>query len=450
MSTVSPAASSSGSLSKSAFFTFVYKAALSVMTFGNSVIAARYLGKVDRVEFQFSTTIAGVGQTFVGGFTGYYAYQLPRDPADAEAIANMGNLAMFALSLVVWALTLLAIFLPIPWLHIPRSWKWAMLCMPFMFLFNYGTKILQGQNAIKWLNRANIMQPVFLFVILLPLLFAGRGLPESLRVTAIYTSWVVSFGITVIATLLIAYHFIHTRGAWKWKFVKRHWRGTIGYGGWFALSNLVNIVNYRIDSWLVFIFILKSVASDYWIAVTASEVLLNISGSVASVVFTRVTGGERSDAVRLTELSARQTLVSCGIITVAMYAVFPWLISFAYGARYNGAILPFCILLPGVIFRASGNILIQYATNTLGSPKTSIWMNGISAFINGVLCLILLPFLHMLGAAVASSGSYLLSYLVYIAWFRRQSGRPIRELWPLRKSDYTPYVRLVRQLVGRG
>lgn len=449
MSVSNPAAKSSGSLSKSAFFTFIYKVALSVITFGNSVLAARYLGKADRVEFQNAGTIATTGQTFVGGFTNYYAYKLPRDPEDAEAIANMGNLAVFSLSLLFWAVVLLTLLLPIPGLHIPRMWKYALLCMPFNFLFGYGTRLLQGRNAISWLNRANVMQPVVLFIILLPLFLTSRSWAEPMRVTATYASWLVSFAITVAATLLLAYHFLGGRGALKWKFVRRHWRGTIGYGGWFSLSNLVNYVNYRIDLWLVLAFIPPGVASDYGIAVTASEVLLNISGSVASVVFTRVTGGERSDAIRLTETSARQTLVSCGIITVLMYAVFPWLIVLAYGQKYHGSVLPFCILLPGVIFKATSNILIQYATNTLGSPRTAIWMNGLSAVVNGLLCILLLPTLHLLGGALASSGSYVISYMVYVYWFGRQTGRPTRELWPLRASDYTPYLRLVGQILRR-
>lgn len=471
MSATDPTAPAQGSMPKSAFFTFLYKGALSVLTFLNSVMAARFLGKVDRVEFQNAGTIATMGMRFIGGFSSYYSYRLPLDPEEAQAITNMGNLAVFSFSLLVWCAALVLTFLPIPHVHLSLAWTWALLCMPLNFIFGYGTRLLQGTNANDWLNRSNTLQPIVFFVILLPLWLGGRSLPEPVRLTATYASWVFSFAVTVAATMILAYRFVgrlqarHSAeggrtdsgraasgraAAARWRFNRKHWIGTLTYGGWFTVANMSNYINYRIDFWLVLSFVPLQVASDYGIAVTASEVLLNISSSVAQVVFTRMVSSTRKDAITLAQTSTRQTLVSCGIVAVGMYAVFPWLIVLAYGSKYSGAIVPFCILLPGVIFRASSNVVMQYATNTLGRPRTTVWMNLVSAAINGALCLLLLRHLQLTGGALASSGSYVLSYIVILIWFQRQTGRPAHEMWPLHKSDYTPYLRLVRQLLHRG
>lgn len=463
-------------MSKSAFVTFLYKGALSALTFVNSVLAARFLGKVDRVEFQNAGTIATMGQRFVGGFSSYYSYRIPRDPDEAKEITNMGNLAIFMLSLVIWIITLILAFAHIPHVHLPLAWLWALLCIPLNFIFSYGTRLLQGTNAMSWLNRANTMQPIVFFIIFVPLWLAGRGLPESLRLLFTYASWLMSFIVTAAATMVVAYLFVSrlmaqraagaatdevlhggggkaVKASWRqamgWRFSPKHWFGTLSYGGWFTVSNMADYINYRIDFWLVLAFVPLKVASDYGIAVTASEVLLNISSSVAQVVYTRMISSERKDAIQLTQTSTRQTLVSCGMVAVVMYIVFPWLIIFAYGAKYGGAVWPFCILLPGVIFRASGNVLMQYAQNTLGSPRTTVWMNLVSAGINGILCLALLPTLGLLGGAIASSGSYVLSYLVILYWFQRQAHRPAHEMWPVHKADYAPYGTLVRSVVQR-
>ncbi|WDL98523.1 oligosaccharide flippase family protein [Alicyclobacillus sp. ALC3] len=472
MSATNPVTPSRGNMSKSAFVTFLYKGALSALTFVNSVFAARFLGKVDRVEFQNAGTIATMGQRFVGGFASYYSYSIPRDPDEAAAIANMGNLAVFTLSLIIWAGTFILTFAPIPHVHLPLAWTWALLAIPLNSIFSYGTRLLQGTNSISWLNRANTMQPIVFFIILLPLWLAGRGLPEHVRLLAIYASWLTSFIITAGATMIVAYRFValmidrraaakesteaqgkHSHGSWwtvaSWRFAREHWLGTLKYGGWFTTANMVNYVNYRIDFWLVLAFVPLRIASDYGIARTASEVLLNISSSVAQVVYTRMISSARTDAIRLTQTSTRQTFVSCGIVSIVMYAVFPWLILFAYGSTYRGAILPFCILLPGIIFRAAGNVLMEYATNTLGSPRTTVWMSLVSIAINGALCLALLPTLQMLGGAIASSAAYFLSYFVILYWFQRQAHRPAHEMWPVHKADYAPYGMLVKTIVRR-
>lgn len=435
------------SMSTKTVITFFYKVFLAFIGFVNGALTARYLSKPERLDFQFTGTISNIGRTYLGGYNGYYSYALSKRPDDLEDITQMGNLFIFVISFVIWIVTLT---LKLVLGHdFNSAWLWALLVLPLNAMYGYGTRLLQGSNQITWLNRMNLSQPLIFLIIYLPLFF-DRQLPSSLRLPLTYAGWAVSFIVAGLSSMLVAYHLFGKYKVRRWKFSKAEWNGMWRYGGWLSISNLVNILNYRMDFLLVKVMIPAKVAADYGIAVVAAEVLLTISQSISQVVFTRMTGGSRKDAIEITELSTRQTLVSTSIISVGMYIVFPWLIVLAYGTRYTGALVPFFILLPGLIIKAASDVILQYYTNQLGSPKTTIVMNGLSATINALLCVILLPSLSLVGGAIASTGSYVLSFIVYIYWFGKVNQISGLGLIRVRKSDVTVYLDFAKRLLRRG
>lgn len=434
---------------KTTFFTFLYKGAFSALSLVNSALVARYLNRFDRGEYQYTSTYVQTGMTYVGGFSNYYSFAIPRRPEDTETVVQMGNLFIYVLSLLVWSIGLFLMMVPFPFFHLPQVILWTLLVMPFNFIFGYGSRILQGLNEIAWLNRVNMAQPVMFLLLFISLFLTRNHVPETLRLTLTYSIWLSSFLLTAVFTMFLAYKLTRRPGVLKWRYSKKDWQGTLHYGGWSSVAQLVNQVNYRVDFWLVGYFVGIELASIYGIAVTASEVLLNISGSIQSVVFTRMTGGTREDAINTTQLSVRHTFISSVIVAIGMYLVFPWLIPLAFSAKYTESIAPFLILLPGVIFRATGNILIQYATNSLGQPRISIWMNGASAAINAIFSVLLLPTLGMIGGAIASTLSYVLSYFVYVFWFARINRVSAAGLLMVHKTDLLPYFAVLKQILQR-
>jgi len=443
--------SSSQSTTKQTFFTMMYKASLSFIGLISSLISARYLNPGDRNLLQLAGTYAQTGMYAVGGFTNYYSYIVAKRPEQREVAVQTGNVFVFGLSVLIWLIALILAWIGIPAFRPNSPWLWAFLVTPLMFIFGYGSRLLQATNEMSWLNRANTAQPVLFILIMLPFLFYGR-LSEPLRLLISFGSWTATFAVAAFATLVIGYRVLRVPGATKWRFNRLEWRNSLGYGGWSAVGNVVNYVNYRMDYWWVSFFFtgrLSYIASVYGIAVTASEVLLNASGSLLQVVFTRMTGGTRLEAIRITEMSARQTILTSAITAVAMYLIFPWLIPFAFGAKYAPALWPFYFLLPGLIIKAASNIIIQFATNTLGQPKTAIWMNGVSAMINAGCCVLLIPMYGLVGGAIASTASYAISYVIYVVWFVRVTKSPWTQLWLIRKTDLVPYAKIVRRLVRR-
>jgi len=426
----------------------MYRGFTSALQFVNSAIVARYVGKSLRLDFQLANTYVQGGMTFVGGFTNYYSFAVPKRPNDTVRTVQMGNLLMFATSLLLWTALIVWVSIPSWHRHLSSVWLWAILCMPLTILFGFGSRLLNAIDQISWLNRVNAAQPVIFLLIYIPLTFV-RHWSLSTRLEWTYILWVTSYALTVVVTMAVTYRLLRRKGVTRWRWSALDWRGTIAYGGWSSIAQIVNYFNYRVDFWLVSWYFTKADASVYGIAVTAAEVLNTLTTAIASVAFARMTGNSRSDAILVTEVSTRQTLISSSIAALGMCVVFPVLIVIAYGRQYEGAILPFFILLPGLVFRASGNIVIQYATNALGRPQTSIWMNGISIVINAICCLLFFETTGILGGAIASTASYVLSFIVYVWWFGRATGVSPGGLWRIRHADWKPYMDVVRAVKRR-
>lgn len=432
---------------KQAVLSFLYKGFGSVLGFVNSAIAARFLSKVDRGDFQSSTILQTGGQTFTGGYLSYFGFAIPKRPEDNVRIVQMGNLLVFLLSLLVWLVAVALYFVPIPHLHLSTIWFWALIGMPFTFMFGFGSRILNALNEIPALNRSNLGQALLFFIIYLPTAIICRHRPESFRLFVTYLIWVASWLVNVLTTMWNAYSKLHKAGVLKWKFHREEWTGIANYGSVSAIGQLISYVNYRTDFWMVQYYYPLHF-SEYGVAVTAAEVLNTISVSISSLVFARMTGGSREDAIAVTEVASRQTIITSAIAAVGMYIVLPSLLIIAFGHKYAGALLPFYILLPGLIFKATSNVIMQYATNALGDPKVAIRLNLASIILNFVCCAIFLPTTGMAGGAIASTVSYILGFCIAVVWFARKTGTSGRGLWVLQKADFAAYTDLMRA-VGR-
>jgi O-antigen/teichoic acid export membrane protein len=431
---------------KNTITSFFYKGFQSVIGFVISVLSARYLNLRDRGDFQTATVNVTSGMTFVGGYTNYYAFAIAKRPEDREKTVQMGNLFIFTLSIVFWALTLCIIYIPNPWFHINDMWRWTLLVMPMTFIFGFGSRILNALHEIPWLNRVNILQPLVFLLIYLPIAIFAK-LPESERLLLTYVIWMSSYIVQIIVTMAIAYHLLRRKGVMEWRFSKVDWRGTLDYGSWSSVGQLVSYANYRIDFWMVRGFLMQQLAV-YGAAVAAAEVLNTLAQSISSVVFARMTGGDKEDAIHITEIATRQTLISSTIAAIGLYIVAPLFVVF-YGPRYAGLLSPFFILVPGLIIKGASNVIIQYATNSMGKPRISIWMNGIAIIVNAICCVFLIPVMGMNGGALASTISYVVGFVIYIIWFGKVTGRSPNGLWRIRKSDFDPYFDLLRVVSRR-
>ncbi|WP_067932541.1 lipopolysaccharide biosynthesis protein [Alicyclobacillus kakegawensis] len=421
--------------------TFVYKLTVSGLAFAGSVLTARALGKAERGDFQLTTTIVLLGQTWMNGFAAYQAQGLAKQRDSRLAFVQAANPPMLLLPLYVACMLSVALALvPGP---LPQSVGWAAPALAFSAVVGYSNSLLQGVSSLTRLNRMNSAQPLG-FLLLYALALASPGAhAHALPLT--YAAWLASWAAAALIGLQAAYRQMGP-GAWRWRISRSHIRSLIRFGAWQSSANLVNYANYRADFWMVIALAGPSAAADYGIALTAGEVLLQVSTSLVQVMYQRLAGLDRADAVAAAETSCRHTLLAAGAAALGLAAVYPWFIPAVFGARYEDAILPALLLLPGLVGKAASNVIVQFAVHQLGRPQTAVWMNLLSLLTNLACCGLWIPVTGLPGAACASTLSYLLALGVCVLWFGRVNQSNPRHLYRITAADIAPYLHLLQQV----
>jgi O-antigen/teichoic acid export membrane protein len=210
--------------------------------------------------------------------------------------------------------------------------------------------------------------------------------------------------------------------------------GIKGYG-----ANALQLVNYQLD-----LFILAAVASatavgQYALAVSATTLLILLPRALSAVLYPRVarlsaTGDEAAREMVETK-SLRHVSLIVGVTTVCMAAALELLVVPVFGEGYRPAINLGLILLPGAAAIGLSTVLAATVVGR-GKPIYSLYGAFIVTPITIVLYATMIPWLHASGAALASTISYLGSFLFFCVFYRRVTARRVLPLLVPTRSEF--------------
>jgi O-antigen/teichoic acid export membrane protein len=126
------------------------------------------------------------------------------------------------------------------------------------------------------------------------------------------------------------------------------------------------------------------------------------------------------------------------------------LVPLVYGSEFEGAVTLGLILVPGICFIAVGSVLSSTIVGK-GHPEYSLYNVLLVTPPTLALYAALIPPLGAVGAALASSLSYIATTLIAWFYFRRVTGLGLRALRPGRAeiADYGLLLGRIRQRLGR-
>lgn len=222
----------------------------------------------------------------------------------------------------------------------------------------------------------------------------------------------------------------------------------VRYGLKNHVGTVLQGVNYRLDGFLVALFLSSAAVGNYSVSVQAAEIMWLVPNVLGSVLLQRAAAHDAAHVNRLTAISTR--LTSGVLLLASLVLVFTArpLITFAFGPRYEPAAGALLLLLPGIwalgIWKAQMSDL-----GGRGHPEVMSQTAAAAVAVTIVLDVVLIPRHGIAGAAAATSVAYLTATALGLRRFARITGVGVGESLAPRWSDVRLLVDRGRAMLGR-
>jgi len=428
-----------GGLGRRAFWVFASAVATLAVGYAASVITARVLGPEDRGLLAVLQTDAIVAtQVLAFGIHEAVLYYGSRRPRLRPKLLGIVLVQTLVLALVAFAGVIL---FGEPLAHAQGGsfslgiWLLAASLVPLGFLEYSALHLVQAELNFALTNRTTVMAR---FVVLLAtiLLVVRLGLGVTGALIAL-----ISFEVVQIAV------YVPVAARHGLGFSMRVLRTVASYGTRIQLGALFRLASGRFDLILLSFFATHTTVGYYAIAQVVSELVLLLPRALGTVLLPAVASNRRADELSDTSVRLNGTLSLLALLAVA--AGGPLLIVLGYGPAYDPALVPFLVLLPGIWFLSTGN-LVANVLAAHGRPGTGSLLAALQAGLTIGLDLALIPPFGAVGAALASTLAYTVFGLASLVVLGRRSHlSPVRLLF-LGRAELRAGLRRVRlSLVGR-
>lgn len=294
--------------------------------------------------------------------------------------------------------------------------------VPIMFITPSLSGLWLGSARMMSLARINLAAPLLTLV--------GMGLAlvvnPAIGLQAVLWSWAATRVLVGLATLAAAW-----RQGWigrpRFDALSSEMRFVMVIG----LTNVIGLLNYKADLFLVEHFLGRASTGLYSVAVMVAELLWMVSSSVTQAAYARIGTPDGVEAGRITLRVIHASLLTLMVLAPLLWLAAMVLLPRILTAEYAAALPVLACLLPGVMAYGAASALSAYFTNHAGRPLIPAALAGFSLVVNVVLSILFIPRFGMMGGAIATTASYFASIGVAVVVFQQISGMPLRRLLQL-------------------
>lgn len=323
------------------------------------------------------------------------------------------------------------------------------------FLFLYFCQDFLLANVLKNVNRnyfilISISIPFFIFLHNARAMFQGHS--DFVRFNSLFilqnganlilgAFLIIKFGVlgAIVGFFISVVIASITSQVWLLKYGRpRNFNFTLLKSGlWFGVRNkagfVIDFVNKRLGVFIVNYFIGSREVGYYAMAISFAEILYKLPEAFGMTLFPRTAQLSKEKGNEITSLILRNVLFfmfSCGFLFA--FIIKP-LIFITVGKSFYPSLIPFLILLPGIIFMGITRIITSNFQGQ-GVPEYGTYLTAVSAVFTIALSLILIPTYKAVGAAIAATISYGISAVLSIIIFRIRSKIGLKAFLLLQKN----------------
>jgi O-antigen/teichoic acid export membrane protein len=311
------------------------------------------------------------------------------------------------------------------------------ISIPFQLLILLGLNALLAMDRIGQLNLLDSLAPALAFanaVVVLIILRANLT-------TLVAFNTAAAVGIALVMGLAVGRLLARQKERRALRPDVTLLKKMLGYGVRFYVSTMASVVIFRADLLIVNHFRGAGEAGVYAVASQVSFLLMMLPGVIGMLLFPRVASHQdpRGEfAIQVTRHGSFVMLIMCLVAALGSFAL-PWV----YGARFADATIQLLILLPGVYLVGIESVLVQHFTGT-GLPVAIpvFWLITLAVSVG--LNLALVPEFGARAAAITSTISYALIFVLVTIYFCMKTGRRPAEIFLLRGGELRNLLARVR------
>lgn len=428
------------SISKSAFYTLLTQIPAQFFGVIAGIFITRMLGPEGRgvyalffADISLLSTILGFS---VGTAITYYIANKKIDREKTIGISLLFSLVTILLSFIV---LLIWLNIPISDVFIPsENLTTTFIAIFCCFVVINHIDILfasffQGEKRFGIVNRVLLVNS-----------FLNFGLYGILFVLHHFEVCTIGINQVLLTALLVMFlNFLH----WNYHFRKFYtytfsfhlnWekdiKPFIRFMGLDHLANIVTFFNNRLVLWIIAYYMTKESVGLFAIAFGITQLLTLLSNPLSQVMFPVIWGDDTKKHLNTYILFCKAHFSALFCISIIGVIITPFVLPIIYGSEFSASIAPLQIMFIPSIFACQTKIFtgILFAENKV---KLYLYSSIVGLVVTLVLNFMLIPTYGIEGAAIASSLSFLTTFVVVYLTMIGSIHLPTYNLFILNKSN---------------
>jgi O-antigen/teichoic acid export membrane protein len=405
------------------------------------IIVARVLGAEGLGTLTvINVTVALVLQLGCAGLPSANTYFISRDRRELAPIwANALLFGFAAGSVLAAVMAFLAYLRPSLFGNVPvQLILIAAVSIPFQLVTFLGLNVLLGIDSVGQFNLMDVLAQAFVLLnTVTALLVLGTGL-----VLLVALNTVASVLVCVAVMLVIGRAIAKERGGRAFRLEAELLRRMARYGMKFHVAVVASLLIFRADLLIVNHFRGEAEAGGYSVASQVAMLLMMLPGVIATLIFPRVTAARDVEG-RLIMRATRHTSFVMLVVCLAA-APIAFLLPLLYGAEFADVPVQVLILLPGVYLVGVESVLVQHFSGTgLPAAIPLFWLATLA--LNVLLNFMFVPSFGARAAALSSTISYALIFLLVALYFRARTGNRFSQTFIMRSGELRELFSLIRK-----
>ncbi len=311
------------------------------------------------------------------------------------------------------------------------------LAVPLTIFISYCSGIFLGHQQIAQFSRMGWIPETIRFVII--------GCLALLALLTVRTALIAQL---TASSLMACYAFFLVRRltTFRWHVDGKLIKSLLTLSSTFALSLFMVNLNYRLNTVVMqHVSTLREIGF-FAVALSLVELVLQIPTALSAIVFSRSAGARDDQAFTLKVVALmRWTTIAAACAGAGLCVVSPILVPLAYGKEFASSVPAIFVLMPGVVSIAAFRLL-TIDMNGKGRPGLTMWASIPALGLNTALSTLLCPEWGALGAAAASSISYIAMTWIYMLLYMRVTKLRASDILLMQKGDFTMLVSYIPPL----